>query len=346
MSCKETIEKLYYEHTATDAELTELLMEPYENVQEQLSVRAREVQHQSFGNTIYLRGLIEFSNYCKNDCFYCGIRRDNVKAERYRLSKEQILSCCESGWELGFRTFVLQGGEDLHYRDKDIADLVSSIKNRFPVCAVTLSIGEKSRESYALFRQAGADRYLLRHETANEAHYKKLHPSQMSLENRKRCLFDLKELGFQTGCGIMVGSPFQTIETILEDLRFMQNLQPHMIGIGPFIAQQDTPFRDYPNGSVDQTLRLLGILRLMFPRVLLPATTALGTLDAAGREKGILMGANVLMPNLSPVDVRKKYTLYNNKICMGEEAAEHSRRLREKIEKLGYRVIDIRGDYQ
>ncbi len=252
-----------------------------------LAEAARELSLKAFGNKIYLRGLIEISSYCKNNCFYCGIRQGNSKSERYRLSKEEILSCCKSGSELGFKTFVLQGGEDLYYNDDVMCEIVSEIKKAFPECAVTLSLGERSYESYKRLYDAGADRYLLRHETADEAHYGRLHPKQMSLQNRKECLFNLKEIGYQTGCGIMVGSPYQTAETILQDLEFMKELEPHMIGIGPFVSHKDTPFKNFPNGSVDMTLILLSVLRLMFPKVLLPATTALGTLDPQGREKGM-----------------------------------------------------------
>lgn len=310
-----------------------------------LAEAARELSLKTFGSKIYLRGLIEISSYCKNNCFYCGIRQGNAKAERYRLSEEEILACCKTGSELGFKTFVLQGGEYPYYNDDVMCEIVTEIKSAFPQCAVTLSLGERSYESYKRLYDAGADRYLLRHETADEAHYGRLHPAQMSLQNRKKCLFNLKEIGYQTGCGIMVGSPYQTAETILRDLEFMKELEPHMIGIGPFVSHKDTPFKDFPNGSVTVTLILLSVLRLMFPKMLLPATTALGTLDPQGREKGILAGANVLMPNLSPVGVRKKYSLYDNKICTGEEAAECRMCLRNRISKIGYEVIDCRGDY-
>lgn len=320
------------------------ILECEENI-EYLYEAARKTAQQNYGKEIFLRGLVEFTNYCKNDCYYCGIRLGNQKAQRYRLTEEEILSCCDAGEKLGFRTFVLQGGEDPFFTDERICRIVRKIKNRHPACAVTLSIGEKTFESCKRFFDAGADRYLLRHETANPVHYSRLHPPSMSGENRKRCLYDLKEIGFQVGCGIMVGTPFQTIEHIYEDLVFMQELKPQMIGIGPFIAHKDTPFGNEPNGSVDRTLRLLSVLRLLFPKVLLPATTALGTADAKGREKGILAGANVLMPNLSPVNVREKYLLYDGKICTGEEAAECSACLRERVERIGYHISDSRGDH-
>lgn len=329
----------------TKDQLTYLLQDDSEENEESLFESARTTAEKTFGKQIYLRGLVEFTSYCKNDCYYCGLRRSNLNAERYALTEEEILSCCDRGSELGFRTFVLQGGEDPAFTDERICSIVSGIRERHPDCAITLSIGEKPRESYKRFFDAGADRYLLRHETADEEHYQKLHPASMSGEHRKKCLYDLREIGFQVGCGIMVGTPYQTIDHIYEDLTFMLDLQPHMIGIGPFLCQKDTPFGKEPDGSVDRTLRLLSILRLLFPKVLLPATTALGTADVKGREKGILAGANVLMPNLSPLNVREKYLLYDGKICTGEEAAECVQCLRQRIEAIGYHVADSRGDH-
>lgn len=306
---------------------------------------AVKVCQKTYGNQVFIRGLIEFTNFCKNDCYYCGIRRSNSQADRYRLTKEQMLDCCASGYELGFRTFVLQGGEDGYFTDDKICDLVSAIKEKYPDCAVTLSIGEKSKESYKRYFDAGADRYLLRHETADEAHYKKLHPEEMSLAHRKQCLWDLKEIGYQVGCGFMVGSPGQTVETLYEDLQFIRELQPHMVGIGPFISQKDTPFADKASGTMEQTLKLLAIIRLIHPHVLLPATTALGTIHPKGRELGILSGANVVMPNLSPVNVREKYKLYDNKICTGNEAAECRYCMENRMKSIGYEVAVSRGDY-
>ena len=329
-----TYEQLDYVLTHIDAEKAEYLYQ-----------KAREVSEPIFHKAVYLRGLIEFTNICKNDCYYCGIRCSNSNAERYRLTDEQILSCCEIGAKLGFKTFVLQGGEDPYYTDDKICDIVRSIKNAHPDCAVTLSIGEKSYESYKKFYDAGADRYLLRHETANEEHYAQLHPANLSGAHRKQCLRDLKAIGFQIGCGIMVGTPGQTIRHIYEDFAFMKELQPHMIGIGPFIPHKDTPFRDEPMGSVPLTIHLLALLRLVFPKALLPATTALGTADPLGREKGILAGANVMMPNLSPVNVREKYMLYDGKICTGDEAAECHRCMELRVQKIGYHVEDSRGDH-
>ncbi|NLL78346.1 MAG: [FeFe] hydrogenase H-cluster radical SAM maturase HydE [Clostridiales bacterium] len=307
---------------------------------------AKETAQTVYGNQVFIRGLIEFTNYCRNDCYYCGIRKSNTQAQRYRLTGEQILSCCKTGYELGFRTFVLQGGEDGFFTDEKLCSLISEIKKNYPDCAVTLSIGEREKESYQRFFDVGADRYLLRHETAQECHYKSLHPSAMSFEHRRQCLYNLKEIGYQVGCGFMVGSPGQTVETLYEDLRFIKELAPHMVGIGPFIPQKDTPFAGKAAGTMEQTLKLLSIIRLIHPHVLLPATTALGTIHPKGREKGILAGANVVMPNLSPVNVREKYKLYDNKICTGDEAAECRFCMQRRMESIGYQVVTDRGDYR
>lgn len=341
----ELIDKLEKEHILFKSELTEIITGHTPETDEYLFAKARSVREKIYCKDVYMRGLIEFTNYCKNDCLYCGIRRSAKNAERYRLTEEQILDCCEIGYRLGFRTFVLQGGEDGFYTDDKIVSIVSGIKEKFPDCAVTLSIGEKSRESYEKFRKAGADRYLLRHETANSEHYRKLHPKELSLENRMRCLADLKELGFQTGCGFMVGSPYQTSENLAEDLLYISKLQPQMVGIGPFIPHHDTPFAEEKQGSLETTLLMLGLTRLIVPNVLLPATTALGTIHPKGREMGILAGANVVMPNLSPQDVRKKYLLYDNKICTGDEAAESIASLAKRMENIGYKLVTSRGDH-
>ena len=306
---------------------------------------ACEVRRGVYGTDVYLRGLIEFSSYCRNNCLYCGLRRGNEHCERYRLETEEILECADRGYELGFRTIVLQSGEDLWYSDDKICSIVSQIKERHPDIAVTLSIGEKSRASYQAYFDAGADRYLLRHETYNAEHYRRLHPKEMSRENRIRCLQDLKDIGYQVGCGIMVGSPYQTADHIVEDLLFMRQFHPQMVGIGPFIPHKDTPFRDMSRGTLEDTLHLLAITRLLLPDVLLPATTALGTIDPRGREKGILAGANVVMPNLSPSSVREKYMLYDGKICTGDEAAECRRCMEQRISSVGYRVVVSRGDW-
>ena len=336
------ITKLRTTHDLSDAEFTVLLeTDQYDG---ELREAANAVRIEQYGKEVYLRGLIEFTNYCKNNCIYCGIRRDNKAAQRYRLTLEDILECCAEGYELGYHTFVLQGGEDPYFTDERVCQIVSAIRERYPDCAITLSIGEKSRESYQAYFNAGAERYLLRHETANEAHYAMLHPAEMSCRNRKRCLYDLKDIGYQVGAGIMVGSPGQTTAHIVEDIRFMQDLQPDMIGIGPFLSHKDTPFRDKPNGELKPVLRLLGILRLVFPQVLLPATTALGTMHPQGRELGLQTGANVIMPNLSPVSVRKKYMLYDNKICTGDESAQCRNCLEVRVKSAGYEISMSRGD--
>lgn len=326
----------------SDTELARLIAS--ETVNEQLASIADEVRQQYYGKDIYVRGLIEFTNYCRNNCYYCGIRAGNNNALRYRLHIDEIIECTKEGYELGLRTFVLQGGEDLTYSDKDICQIVNRIKEVHPDCAVTLSIGEKSRDSYKAYFDAGADRYLLRHETACDSHYTMLHPESLSLANRKKCLWNLKEIGYQVGSGFMVGSPFQTTENLLEDLRFLKEIEPDMIGIGPFLSHKDTPFRDKPNGSMTQTIRLISILRLLFPYALIPATTALGTIHPMGREMGIKAGANVVMPNLSPMRVRKLYSLYDNKISTGEESAQSVFLLKERMAKIGYRVVTDRGD--
>ncbi|MCE5200974.1 MAG: [FeFe] hydrogenase H-cluster radical SAM maturase HydE [Synergistaceae bacterium] len=308
--------------------------------------KARALSIAHFGKKIYFRGLVEISNYCRNDCYYCGIRRSNKNAVRYRLTKEEILSCCELGYGAGFRTFVLQGGEDEYFSDDRLIDIISGIKNKYPDCALTLSLGEKDRESYQKLFDAGADRYLLRHETACDAHYSKLHPAELSIAHRKQCLYDLKEIGFQTGCGMMVGSPFQTVENLAEDLIFIKELDPQMVGLGPFIPHKDTPFKDHPAGKAEDSLFLLSLVRLMLPRVLLPSTTALGTVREDGREQGILAGANVIMPNLSPLETRKNYLLYDNKIGTADDASESVALITDKINKIGYEAVVDRGDYR
>ena len=339
------VDKLLSNQELTKSEYIELLqLSENQEVRSRLAQRAVELREMYYGNKIFTRGLIEFTNYCKNDCYYCGIRCSNQNAVRYRLTKEDIMECCETGYGLGFRTFVLQGGEDPYFTEERITQIVKGIKERYPDCAVTLSVGEKSFETYKAWRDAGADRYLLRHETANAEHYGALHPEKMTLINRKQCLYDLKKLGYQVGAGFMVGSPGQTLETLAEDLLFLKELEPQMVGIGPFIPHHDTKFANEKAGSVDMTLYLLSIIRILLPKVLLPATTALGTMDPDGREKGIMSGANVIMPNLSPLKNRKQYDLYDNKISMNEEAAEGKALLAKRVEKIGCYLADERGD--
>ena len=343
---KKLIDRLHVTGSLDREQWIQLLSERSEETDQYARDLGNKVRQQIYGNDIYVRGLVEFTNYCKNDCYYCGIRRSNKNAQRYRLTEEDILLCCQQGYELGFRTFVLQGGEDGYYTDERLLSIIYKIKAEYPDCALTLSIGEKSEESYRDYREAGVDRYLLRHETADEEHYGKLHPSSMSCEHRKNCLRTLKKLGFQTGAGFMVGAPYQTVENLADDFLFLKELNPEMVGIGPFIPHQDTPFHGEKSGTLEDTLFYLALLRLMLPHVLLPATTALGTIHPKGREMGVLSGANVVMPNLSPVSVRKKYMLYDGKICTGDEAAECRHCLSRRMEQIGCQIVSDRGDYK
>ena len=338
------ISKLIKEHSLTFDEYKALICGYNEDVASVLRDEAVRLRKEIYGNTVYIRGLVEISNICKNDCLYCGIRKSNRLCERYRLSEEEILSCCDYGYTLGFRTFVLQGGEDGFYTDEYLCSLISKIKEKHPDCAVTLSLGERSKESYRRLYDAGADRYLLRHETADSEHYSRLHPENLTLANRISCLESLKKTGFQVGCGFMVGSPYQTAETIAKDLKFIEEFKPDMCGIGPFIPHKDTPFKDYPAGGVDFSCFLLSVIRIIKPDILLPSTTALGTLDENGREKGILSGANVVMPNLSPEEARSRYMLYNNKLNTGVESAEKLEELKKRIKAIGYEIVTDRGD--
>ncbi len=346
MNSLSIIEQLKTTHTATREQLLYLLKHITDAEREVLREAAQQTAQAVFGNKIYIRGLVEISSICKRDCRYCGLRRSNPNAVRYRLTPEQILSCCEKGYALGFRTFVLQGGEDGFFTDEIVCGIVREIKRRCPDCAVTLSLGERGDESFRRLYAAGADRYLLRHETADLTHYAKLHPDSMSGAERQRQLFVLKQTGFQTGAGFMVGSPYQTAENLADDLLFLKKLQPQMCGIGPFIPHKDTEFRDFSQGSLELTLTLLAVIRLMHPRILLPATTALGTIHPQGRELGILHGANVVMPNLSPLEHRKDYAIYDNKICTGDEAAECIRCLSVRMKRIGYQIVTERGDYR
>lgn len=341
---KKLIDKLESTASLSKEEYTFLIKNFDGEISEYLFEKARNIRHRFYGKDVYIRGLIEFTSFCKNNCLYCGLRCGNKNAERYRLSKNDIMECCANGYRLGFRTFVLQGGDDPYFTDDKMLDIISSIKSQFPDCAITLSIGEKSFESYQAFFDAGADRYLLRHETADDRHYSILHPVEMSAQNRKRCLYDLKKIGYQVGCGFMVGSPSQTAENLADDMLFIKKLQPQMVGIGPFISHHDTPFAGKKNGTLELTLFMLGLLRLTVPYSLIPATTALGTIHPFGREQGILAGANVVMPNLSPIAVRKKYLIYDNKLSTDSEAAECTKELKARMEAIGYNVVVSRGD--
>ena len=337
------IDRLAAGERLTEAEYAALVAGFTPELAQYAAELADDARKKIYGNRIFVRGLIEVGNRCKNDCYYCGIRRSNAAVPRYCLTPEEILGCCAEGYALGFRTFVLQGGEGCLSLEA-VCGLVRRIKRDYPDCAVTLSLGEFPTEAYRAMREAGADRYLLRHETADPAHYRRLHPASMSFENRMRCLRDLKALGFQTGCGFMVGSPFQTPQTLAEDLKFVEEFQPEMCGIGPFLPQKDTPFGAYSGGSGELTCFLLSLLRLMHPHMLIPATTALGTVDPQGREKGILAGANVVMPNLSPTSERKKYALYDHKICTGDESAQCIACMRARMASIGFAVTVDRGD--
>ena len=343
---KRLIDKLATRRILEKEELLRLLSNCDQNSRSYLFAKARDVDERHFGNQIYIRGLIEFTNYCKCDCLYCGIRRSNKKAERYRLTPDEVLKCCETGHKLGFRTFVLQGGEDSRFSDDSIVSLIESIKSAYPDSAITLSLGEKRKASYKRFFDAGADRYLLRHETADPIHYAKLHPNNQTLQNRMRCLYDLKSIGYQVGTGFMVGSPYQTLENLVSDLLFIQDFQPQMVGIGPFLPHRDTPLGHQTKGSMELTLTIIAILRLMIPNLLIPSTTALATIHPSGREQGILAGANVVMPNLTPTSVRKKYLLYDDKACTDQEAAEGLMALQGRLKAIGYRIVVSRGDFK
>ena len=345
---KDLINKLASEHSLEPEDYLKLIQDASPEDDLYLAELAVKARYKIYKNFVYVRGLIEISNICKNNCYYCGIRRDNQNCERYRLMPEQILECACEGYRLGFRTFVMQGGEDLFFTDEILCRIIKDIKNKFPDCAVTLSLGERSYESYKILREAGADRYLLRHETADKTHYNKLHPAEMSYDNRIKCLYNLRGLNYQVGCGFMINSPFQTLDNIAQDLKFIENFKPEMCGIGPFIPHHDTEFKDLKikPGTLELTCRLLSIIRLIHPAILLPATTALGTIHPQGRELGIKAGANVVMPNLSPVSVRRKYELYDNKICTGEESAQCLNCLEARMRSIGYEIVSARGDFK
>ena len=343
---KKLVDQLFKTHTLTIEQYQCLIENRNEELTLYLKEKANLLRTQYYGHDIYIRGLIEISNYCKNDCLYCGIRAGNNECSRYRLYKDDILECVKQGYSLGYRTFVLQGGEDPYYSDDILCDIIHSIKENYSDCAVTLSVGERSYESYKRLYDAGCDRYLLRHETADKKHYQKLHPQSMSFENRMRCLQDLKDIGYQVGCGFMVGSPYQSSYTLAQDLKFIETFKPHMCGIGPFNPHHKSVFKEELAGSVEETCYLLSIIRLIHPSILLPSTTALSTLEKAGREKGILAGANVIMPNLSPFNVRKNYELYNHKSHDGKESAQYLENIKQDMLAIGYKIVVHRGDYK
>ncbi len=344
---KQLIDKLEKQKMLTKDEWVQVFTGWTEDDRGYAAQKARQISEAVFGKKVYIRGIVEFSNVCRNDCYYCGIRCSNSNANRYRLTDEEILSCCDEGYGYGFRTFVLQSGEDIKaFSPERVAEIVRRIKKAHPDCAVTLSLGELERDALVLLKQAGVDRYLLRHETANKEHYRKLHPEDMSFEHRMKCLETIKELGYQTGAGMMIGSPYQTAQCLADDMVFLGSFKPHMIGIGPFLPHKDTPFRDEPKGDYELTLFVLSLCRIMLPRVLLPATTALGTIRPNGREQGVLSGANVIMPNLSPTEVRKKYMLYDGKICTEDQSSECRLCVQARMKRIGYEVEISRGDYK
>jgi len=326
-------------------ELKEVIESNFRTPEPELIKEADRIRRSIYGDRVFLRGLIEVSNVCRSNCYYCGIRHGNSHVDRYRLTKEEILACCEQGFQLGFRTFVLQGGEDPYLDDKRLVDIISSVREKYPACAITLSFGEKPKESYQRLFEAGANRYLLRHETASDDHYRRLHPDNLSLDHRKKCLYTLKEIGYQVGAGFMVDSPFQTVGNLAEDLLFLKELEPHMVGIGPFIPQKDTPLGKEKAGTLSHTITMLALTRLLLPEALLPSTTALGSIDPHGREQGLQAGANVVMPNLSPIEARSKYSLYDHKVSSGAEAAEGLENLIAQIRMAGYQADFSRGDH-
>lgn len=316
-----------------------------QNVLNLLRQNAVRTARKQFGLGIYIRGLIELSSYCYCDCLYCGLRRSNRSAERYRLSIDEVMECCKEGYKLGFRTFVLQGGEDGTHSDEWLEELVCRIRSRYEDVAITLSLGERGEASYLRLKRAGANRYLLRHEAANEALYESLHPKGRGLQHRLSCLEALKRCGYQTGMGMMIGVKGQTIEHLVEDLLLIRKMQPEMVGIGPFLPHHATPLGNEPAGDLQLTLATIAIVRLMLPHALIPSTTALATLTPRGRLEGILSGANVVMPNLSPSDVRAKYAIYENKASWGKEAAEGLAALESELQSIGYHIDYARGDY-
>lgn len=338
------VDELSCMHTLCDADMRKLISNADECNAAYLMRKAREAADKAYGKDIYIRGLIEISSYCRNNCYYCGIRKGNGKAERYRLTAVEIMECVDYGYQLGFRTFVLQGGEDAAFSDDILTDIIKAVKDKYSGCAITLSLGERTYDSYMRLYEAGADRYLLRHETADSGHYGKLHPAQMSYCKRIECLRQLKEIGYQTGCGMMIGSPYQTVDNIIEDIRLIERLKPHMVGMGPFIPHKDTCFADYKAGSAALALRIMAVIRLIIPDVLLPSTTALETIVGDSHKSGVLAGCNVIMPNLSPAYAKEKYMLYNNKACNGTEDAAGLMALKDNMESIGYTIVTGRGD--
>lgn len=337
------IDKLALTNDLSSEELLYILDNLDEESKKYLIEKAHETRMKVYGDKVYIRGLIEFTNYCSRNCIYCGIRAENKNADRYRLTLEDILECADLGDQLGYKTFVLQGGEDPYYTDERLVEIIKAIKERHPKSAITISLGERSYESYKKLYDAGADRYLLRHETATKELYDRFHP-KTSFENRRQCLYNLREIGYQIGAGFMVGLPGQEHKDLVNDLRFIKELNPHMCGLGPFIPHKDTALKDYKAGTLEKTITMLALVRLLVPNILLPATTALGSINPLGRELGIKAGANVVMPNLSPRRVREKYSLYDGKICTGDEAAECRHCIENRIRNAGFQLDITRGD--
>ena len=329
---------------ASIPDLEAILVNHDTHLEHTLQMRAKTVTEQYFGQKVYLRGVIEISNYCRNNCYYCGIRSANRCITRYRLSAEEVEDACKRGYEIGFRTFVLQGGEDLYWRGEHLISTVRRIHSNYPDCAITLSLGEMEYEEYKALFDAGATRYLLRHETYDKVHYEQLHPNTMDRAHRLQAILDLKNIGYQVGTGIMVGSPGQTTAHLAKDLDFIRRLQPEMIGVGPFIPHKDTPLGSAPAGNLLMTLRFIALCRILNPRALIPATTAVASLHPRGRLEAICHGCNVVMPNLSPPIHRADYALYNNKAYLGAEAAEGTRLLQAQLNTIGYEIDWGRGD--
>jgi len=338
------VDGLEKNHVGKAEDYLYLLNNINEENRQYLSNAALRVKEEFYGKEIYIRGIVEFSNFCKQNCLYCGIRKDNAHVDRYRLSHKEIVEACRKGYALGYRTFVLQSGEDPYFTDDRVVAIIKDIRDNFKDAAITLSLGEKTKRSYKKFYDAGADRYLLRHETANEKLYDKLHEN-MTFQNRKECLYDLKEIGYQVGAGLMVGSPGQKKTDLIDDLRFLKELKPQMVGMGPYLTHKETPLKDSENGSLTETLVMLSLVRLILPEVLLPATTAVGTIDDYGREQAILAGCNVVMPNISPMEVRKKYELYENKICVDDQPEECRFCIEGRVKCTGSTLNMCRGDH-
>ncbi len=304
----ELIQKAKLKHNLTKNEIIGLLSN--KDIDIELFSAADEVRKKYVGDEVHLRALIEFSNYCRCSCLYCGIRCDNRLVERYRLSKDQILSLSKIAVDFGYKTIVLQSGEDIYYSADYLSQIIKKIKEND--VAVTLSIGERPAEEYKILKEAGADRFLLRIETTDIELYKKMHP-KASIENRKRCLYDLKNLGYETGSGCLVGLPNQSIESLADDILFFKELDADMIGIGPLIPHENTPLKNVNSGDFNLALKVMALTRLLLPDINIPATTAMETLNPNGRLIALQSGANVVMPNVTFDEYKSKYEIYPDK---------------------------------